>query len=525
LHGDLRPPALRRVLHPLHHRLAAGPGPGGQWCDRDRAAARAAGVHLDRRHQRRGAARPRCGSRRGHDAGHPGLRGRDATGSGRRGVERRRHPRRCGRAGPAERGRGARTGQHAVRGRDEPGACRGRSHPVRQRRAGPRPGERGADRVRAAVARWRARPAPGGAAGPLPRLTVRGRQRDRRPRAELDPVAVGQRHGDVRADRVGGVAHGRAVRRGEVDDLPAVLAARDEHRVPGRDTRVGRPEVEVRIGAAGAAAPADRQLRAGQLDASFGVVAGEGQGVGVLAVACADLLEPGPVGAHHGRPPRGGGRGGRRCGQVVVVTALLAEATGAGLAADHARLGGGRGGTRRPDRLAVVVGRRGRVVRRERPGARHRAPAGVAVLVVGGGVTRGTVRHRSALAPRAARAHRPDVEAHLVLGGDRRAQAHGAGGGVDDLDDPRQQPRGVDVPGLVGEGDRSTEARGRRRGVAGLAGGQPLLDRLRQLGLSGVVRDLPAERGGARLVVGPAGVDGSGAELGVRAGPQHGHLG
>ena len=89
----------------------------------------------------------------------------------------------------------------------------------------------------------------------------------------------------------------------------------------------------------------------------------------------------------------------------------------------------------------------------------------------------------------------------------RALEPHGAGVLVVDVDHLAQPGGGLLVAGLGGELDRAAELGGRGRGVARGLRGQAFLDRLGQLGLPGVVRDLRADPRGQRLVGGPQRLD------------------
>ncbi len=102
---------------------------------------------------------------------------------------------------------------------------------------------------------------------------------------------------------------------------------------------------------------------------------------------------------------------------------------------------------------------------------------------------------------------RAGVQCHLVDRLDLAFEPYGPGHRVIDVDHLREQLGGVLVAGLGGQRDRPAELGRGGLHVAGLAGGQPLLDRGRQLGLPGVVRDLRVDPGGQRAVIRPGGDD------------------
>ncbi len=109
----------------------------------------------------------------------------------------------------------------------------------------------------------------------------------------------------------------------------------------------------------------------------------------------------------------------------------------------------------------------------------------------------------SGLLPDPDRLGRSGVERHLVRVGHLGLEPDGPGGRVDDVDHLGQQLGGVLVGGLVRERDGAAQPDGRGVIVARLAGLESVLDGLGELGLPGVVGDMPADPGGQCLVLGP----------------------
>src|SRR6516162_7896479 len=99
--------------------------------------------------------------------------------------------------------------------------------------------------------------------------------RDRRPAAEVDTVAVLQRHLDVGRDLA--AVDERAVGRAGIQDRPVAVGGGDQHRVQPTDARVGRRagQVDLRLDAARYAAPPDPHLAAGEPELPLSVVTGK----------------------------------------------------------------------------------------------------------------------------------------------------------------------------------------------------------------------------------------------------------
>ncbi len=133
----------------------------------------------------------------------------------------------------------------------------------------------------------------------------------------------------------------------------------------------------------------------------------------------------------------------------------------------------------------------------------HGDAAGVAVVGRGGVVTVGAGRHLRD--PRGLGGR--GVEGHLVGLLDRLLQPHRAGLLVLDVDHLAELGGRLRVAGLLGQLDGPSELGGGQLFVTGCLGRQALLDRLRQLGLAGVVGDLLVDPRRQLGVVGPLGLD------------------
>ena len=124
---------------------------------------------------------------------------------------------------------------------------------------------------------------------PPPALGSAAADRDRRPGADVDPVAVLER------DRTNGwIGSSRAVDRGAVrrvlvDDRPGAVGLLDQDRVLVRDARVLGRHRQVDVGglAGGVAAAADGDLVAGERQLLLGGVRGQVQARGLGAASAA----------------------------------------------------------------------------------------------------------------------------------------------------------------------------------------------------------------------------------------------